>query len=59
VHQVGERAHGHAAVSAQCLDDLPVGVVDGGHMSTGAARRKVAGSHMATIARWIQHYVLR
>src|SRR5262249_42649230 len=49
VDQVGKRAHGHPAVSAQRLDDHPVGVVHCCHMSTQAVRRGVAESHMARL----------
>lgn len=51
VDQRRERAHGHAAIGAQRLDNQPVGVVHRCHMSTRAAPGKVTGSHMAKVAR--------
>jgi hypothetical protein len=57
VDQVGERAHGHPAVGAQRLDDLPVDVVHRCHMSTQAAVRAVTESHMAKISRLPDQYV--
>jgi hypothetical protein len=57
VNEVGERPHGHPAVGAQRLDDLPVDVVHRCHMSTQTVGRAVTESHMAKITRHPDQYV--
>jgi hypothetical protein len=57
VDQVGKRAHGHPAVGAQRVDDLPVDVVHRCHMSTETAARTITESHMAKISRPPGQYV--